>query len=285
MQESAAAGSQASKKSADPTKKKRGKKTQKKEEILDFELDEPVEEVVPNVTINPEDTWLEAFVKAEMLCPSYKELFLKLRPKLLVMAKDLDEMESKGVIIVPGKQDIFRAFQLTPLHKVKVFFCGMDPYPQIIDIDGVKMPRATGLAFSVRHGDEVATAIKNIYKKIKQEYPGFVIPNHANLEHWAAQGVLLINAALTTEAGVSGAHINKWKGIYLEIQNFIAKNVHECIFVLLGRDAQKTFQAKTTSKHLIIKHSHPTSRNGTFLDANIQVFSAIDEYLTEPIVW
>jgi len=112
----------------------------------------------------------------------------------------LENEKRAGKIIFPSEEDIFQAFNLTPLSKVKAVILGQDPY--------IFPNQAHGLCFSVKKGVRSPPSLVNIFQELKNDIPNFIIPRHGNLESWARNGVLLLNSSLTVEAGKSNSHVN-----------------------------------------------------------------------------
>ncbi|ARS34801.1 uracil-DNA glycosylase [Pontibacter actiniarum] len=190
-----------------------------------------------------------------------------------------DEYNSQKVY--PAGTQIFNAFQLCPFDKVEVVILGQDPY------HGPN--QANGLAFSV--SDEVRTppSLLNIFKEIKSDL-GKDMPATGNLERWAKQGVLLLNATLTVRAGNAGSHQKKgWE----EFTDAVVKKVNDLkenvVFMLWGAYAQKKGAFIDDSKHLVLKAAHPSpfaADRGFFGSRH---FSKANSYLEEhgkkPIDW
>ncbi len=198
-----------------------------------------------------------------------------------------EEYSSKTIYPPPGF--IFRAFWLTPFDKVKVVILGQDPY------HGPK--QANGLCFAVNMGVTLPPSIQNIYKEIasdlghKSKYP------QGDLEEWAKQGVLLLNATLTVEANKPGSHQNKgWENFTDTVIRVLSEKKESLVFVLWGNYAKKKAlrQAQGVSlidrsKHLVIESPHPSpfsARTGFF---GSKPFSKCNDYLKKndikPIKW
>ena len=186
----------------------------------------------------------------------------------------------------PLKADIFRAFDTTPLSRVKVVLIGMDPYPQLNPYTG--KPRAQGLSFSVSRNDSIPASLQNIFKEIKANYPDFIHQGHGDLTSWAHQGVLLLNASLTVLPNRPGSHAGYWDGFLTRILGVLAEKVPDTCYVLWGQDAQK-LERKIGGRAKILKAGHPSSRNlrDTFIGCGH--FKQINEYLSAmgkaPICW
>ncbi|NDK57234.1 uracil-DNA glycosylase [Pontibacter fetidus] len=190
-----------------------------------------------------------------------------------------DEYNSQKVY-PPGSQ-IFNAFKMCPFVEVKVVILGQDPY------HGPN--QANGLAFSV--SDEVRTppSLINIFKEIKSDL-GKDLPPTGNLERWAQQGVLLLNATLTVRAGNAGSHQKKgWEQFTDAVVQKVNDLKENVVFMLWGAYAQKKGAFIDTRKHLVLQSAHPSpfaADRGFFGNRH---FSKANEYLKahgkEPIDW
>ena len=149
----------------------------------------------------------------------------------------------------PGKQ-IFHAFEECPFDKVEVVILGQDPYHG--------PGQANGLAFSVAEGVRTPPSLKNIFKEIKDDL-GKEIPTSGNLERWAEQGVLLLNATLTVRANTAGSHQNKgWETFTDAVIKKISDEKKNVVFMLWGAYAQKKGAIIDDTKHLVLKAAHPS---------------------------
>lgn len=175
--------------------------------------------------------------------------------------------------IYPPVSQIFNAFNLCPFDQTKVVILGQDPY------HGPN--QAHGLCFSVNKGIKTPPSLVNIYKELHNDI-GFEIPNHGNLEHWAKQGVLLLNATLTVEAHQAGSHQKKgWEQFTDAVIKTVAEQKENIVFLLWGAYAQKKAQLINSSKHLILKSVHPSplsAHRGFFGNKH---FSTSNKYLTD----
>ncbi len=170
----------------------------------------------------------------------------------------LTEEIKKHRVYPPGKL-MFNAFNLTPLTAVRVVILGQDPYHGA--------GQAHGLCFSVPDGIPLPPSLKNIYKELHDDL-GIPIAKSGNLEKWARQGVLLLNATLSVRAGMAGSHQGKgWE----EFTDSAIKAVSELragvVFLLWGKFAQAKENLIDTSKHYILKAAHPSpfsAYNGFF---------------------
>lgn len=224
-------------------------------------------------------------------CPlgDWAPVFQDAMPELQDISNILEAQEKAHGRFYPDKKDIFRAFALTPLSKVRVVLLGQDPYHQTLN-NGE--PRAVGLSFSVRPYDSIPSSLQNIYKELGADIPGFSAPRHGDLTKWAQQGIFLINSCLTVRPGEAGSHGQIWHGFLKKVFKGIAsarttKKVQP-IYLLLGREAQKA-TGMIDENTTFIETSHPSgfSANHGFLGSRI--FSRTNEFLIKmgdtPVNW
>ena len=202
------------------------------------------------------------------------------KPYFKALTKFVKE-EYKTKTIFPPAKLIFNAFNTTPFHDVKVVIVGQDPYHQ--------PQQANGLCFSVNDGIRTPPSLVNIYKEINNDL-GKPIPSSGNLERWAKQGVLLLNATLTVNAGMAGSHQGKgWEEFTDSVISCLSEHRTNLVFMLWGAYAQKKGATIDTSKHLILKSPHPSplsAHRGFFGNKH---FSKANEYLINngknPVEW
>lgn len=155
-----------------------------------------------------------------------------------------------GKPIFPPRADWFRALDLTPLDKVRVVILGQDPYHG--------PGQAHGLCFSVPHGVRPPPSLVNIYKELESDL-GIRRPAHGFLEHWASQGVLLLNSVLTVEMGLAASHRNRgWEKFTDAVIRLVNNRDEPVVFMLWGSYAQKKAAFVDGSKHLVLKAPHPS---------------------------
>lgn len=158
--------------------------------------------------------------------------------------------EKKNHIIYPPGEQIFSAFNFTPFDKVRVVIIGQDPYHG--------ESQAHGLCFSVTKGIKKPPSLLNIFKEIKNDL-GFDIPSHGNLEKWAHQGVLLLNATLTVRANEAASHQKKgWETFTNEVIRKLSSEKEHLIFLLWGNYAIAKKELIDQSKHYILSSVHPS---------------------------
>jgi len=191
------------------------------------------------------------------------------------------DLEYKTKMIYPPKEKIFAAFDSTPFNQVKVVILGQDPY------HGPN--QANGLSFSVNEGIKLPPSLQNIYKELHTDLEK-EIPISGDLSHWAKQGVLLLNATLTVEAGKAGSHQKKgWEEFTDQVILSLAENREHLVFILWGSYAQKKGKKIDRRKHFVIETAHPSplSVYRGFWDS--KPFSKANDYLKSknitPIIW
>lgn len=158
--------------------------------------------------------------------------------------------EYKTQTIFPPASQIFNAFNLCPLENTRVVILGQDPYHEV--------NQAHGLCFSVNDGIKIPPSLVNIYKEIQSDC-GVRPADSGNLERWAKQGVLLLNATLTVRAHKAGSHQKKgWETFTDSVIKHLAKEKENIVFLLWGAYAGKKSIFINPSKHYILKSVHPS---------------------------
>lgn len=176
---------------------------------------------------------------------------------------------------------IFNAFDSCPFDNVRVVIIGQDPYHD----DG----QAHGLCFSVPEGVRVPPSLENIYKELNRDL-GLPVPASGNLQHWADQGVLLLNATLTVEAHRAGSHQNKgWEELTDAAIAALNERREHLVFMLWGSYAQRKGQMIDSKKHLVLKAPHPSPLSAYRGFIGCGHFSQANNYLIQnglsPITW
>ncbi|WRT70579.1 uracil-DNA glycosylase [Kwoniella shivajii] len=182
--------------------------------------------------------------------------------------KEFITNEQKTKKVFPPAEDIYSWSRLCPLKDIRVVIIGQDPYHD----DG----QAHGLAFSVRKGVRVPPSLRNMYKEMHDEIPGFVIPKHGDLTEWAKHGVLLLNTSLTVRAHEAGSHANKgWDTFTAAVLKVVTSRLspgpsiasavgekvpggNGVVFMAWGAHAAKMCAGVDNKKHLILKSAHPS---------------------------
>ncbi len=158
--------------------------------------------------------------------------------------------KAAGKRIFPKGSEYFRALDLTPLDRVKVVILGQDPYHG----EG----QAHGLCFSVRPGVRTPPSLVNIYKELQADL-GVSPPRHGFLEHWARQGVLLLNSVLTVEMGRAASHQGRgWEQFTDAVVQLVNRQAEPVVFLLWGSHAQRKAGFVDQSRHLVLKAAHPS---------------------------
>lgn len=182
------------------------------------------------------------------------------------------EEEYESEICYPPKEQIFQAFKACPLEEVKVVIIGQDPYHG--------PGQAHGLCFSVNDGIKFPPSLKNIFKELESDL-GVPIPISGNLERWAAQGVLLLNAVLTVQKGKAGSHTKKgWEVFTDAVIEYVNSECENVVFLLWGNYAHKKGKKVDREKHLVLTSGHPSplSANRDYWFGN-KCFSETNAYL------
>ncbi|MDD2225399.1 MAG: uracil-DNA glycosylase [Candidatus Shapirobacteria bacterium] len=215
--------------------------------------------------------------------PSWKKVLQKeFGEEYFSKLTEFVKSEYKKTTVYPPAKFIFNAFELTPFDEVKVVILGQDPY------HGVN--QANGLAFSVNDGVVTPPSLVNIYKEIESDLGQKTINKNGNLENWAKQGVLMLNATLTVQAHMAGSHQNKgWEQFTDAVVKILSDQKENLVFILWGGYAQKKGSVIDQSKHLVITSTHPSpfsAYNGFF---GSKPFSQTNAYLIfndkKPINW
>ncbi|HYZ48656.1 MAG TPA: uracil-DNA glycosylase, partial [Sphingomonas sp.] len=158
--------------------------------------------------------------------------------------------KAAGKRIFPAGGEWFRALDLTPLEDVRVVILGQDPYHG--------PGQAHGLCFSVRPGTRIPPSLVNIYKELESDL-GIPPARHGFLEHWAQQGVLLLNAVLTVEMGMAASHQGRgWERFTDAVVRLVNARAEPVVFLLWGSHAQKKAAFVDGSRHLVLKAPHPS---------------------------
>ena len=220
-----------------------------------------------NILPKPVDqTWSIKRIATEAPPRTWETLFANARNELDFISDRLDEQERDFGMYYPLKSDIFAAFNYTTLPNVKVVILGQDPYHQTIVVNGVSLPRAVGLSFSVRQEDSIPSSLQNIYTELANTVRGFTKPDHGDLRDWARQGVLLLNTCLTVRPGVAGSHGDLWLDFIVRVFKAIAAVNPYCVYMLWGREAQK-LRSMLGERSIVLEAAHPSglsARRGFF---------------------
>lgn len=209
---------------------------------------------------------LEAGWQEHLGCEFDKDYMARLRAFL-------GAEKQAGKTLYPAGKDIFNAFNLTPFEQVKVVILGQDPY------HGPN--QAHGLCFSVQRGVKTPPSLVNIYKEIQRDL-GIAPASHGNLSHWAEQGVLLLNAVLTVEAGQAASHQKQgWETFTDQAIEHLNRDRDGLVFLLWGSHAQKKGRLIDRERHCVLTAPHPSplSAHRGFLGCGH--FSRANQYLLQ----
>lgn len=205
----------------------------------------------------------EALLSSEFQKPYFVELIQQV------------EQEYATTTCFPPKELIFSAFEQFDFQDTKVVIIGQDPYHGIGE--------ANGLCFSVNEGVAIPPSLKNIFTEINSEYDRILFPSSGNLERWAKQGVLLLNAGLTVRKDEANSHKHlKWNVFTDAVIDVINQKSENVVFLLWGSFAQKKGKLIDRNKHLVLESGHPSplsANRGMWFGNNH--FKLTNEYLRE----
>jgi uracil-DNA glycosylase len=224
---------------------------------------------MPDTAIKLEDSWKQA------LADQFSS------PYMASLKSFLQAEKQAGKVIFPKGSEYFRALDLTPLGQVKVVILGQDPYHG----DG----QAHGLCFSVQPGVRIPPSLVNIYKEMQADL-GIPPARHGYLEHWARQGVLLLNSVLTVERSLAASHQGRgWEKFTDAVIARVNEQQTPAVFMLWGSYAQKKAAFVDQRKHLVLKAPHPSplsAHNGFFGSKHFSKANAfLDAHGIAPIDW
>jgi uracil-DNA glycosylase len=219
------------------------------------------------------DVRIEPSWKSKLNEEFEKEYFIKL--------SGFVRKEYKTYTIYPPGKLIFNAFDLCPFDKVKAVILGQDPYHG--------PGQAHGLCFSVREGVEFPPSLINIFKEIESDLGIKPLPA-GNLERWASQGVLLLNATLSVREHMAGSHQGKgWEQFTDSVIRILNRDKSNLVFFLWGAYAQKKGESIDREKHLVLESVHPSPLSASRGFFGNKHFSRCNTYLVEkglePINW
>lgn len=172
------------------------------------------------------------------------------KPYFESLVRFLHKEKAEGKTIYPPGSQIFRAFELTPVENLKVVILGQDPYHG--------PGQAHGLSFSVSAGVPAPPSLKNIFKEIESDL-GVTMSGYPDLEKWARQGVLLLNAVLTVRAGAAASHSKiGWEEFTDAVIRYISDNCEDVVFLLWGNFARSKSVLIDRSRHHVLEAAHPS---------------------------
>ena len=210
----------------------------------------------------------------EPLSPEFKKDYYR-----VLYNKVVEEYKEKTIF--PPSEEIFSAFDLTPLSEVKVVIIGQDPYHNV--------NQAHGLCFSVKTGVDIPPSLVNIYKELNDDI-GCHIPNNGYLVKWAKQGVLMLNSVLTVQAHKAFSHQGiGWEKFTDAVIDILNKQDRPIVYLLWGNPAQKKASSVNNPKHLLLKAPHPSPLSAYRGFFGCKHFSKTNEFLIKnglkPIDW
>ncbi|KAF8100191.1 hypothetical protein N665_0229s0021 [Sinapis alba] len=227
---------------------------------------------VPLTELLVEESWLKA-LSGELQKPYFKALSDFLEREIIA--------ESKGPLIYPPQHLVFNALNTTPFDRVKAVIIGQDPYHG--------PGQAMGLSFSVPEGQKLPSSLLNIFKELHKDV-GCSIPLHGDLQKWALQGVLLLNAVLTVRSKQPNSHAKKgWEQFTDAVIQSISQQKEGVVFLLWGRYAQEKSKLIDGNKHHILTAAHPSGLSANRGFFNCRHFSRANELLEQmgipPVDW
>lgn len=210
----------------------------------------------------------------ELLKPEFK------KPYYINLYKSIKKEYSEHVVYPPA-DEIFTAFELTPLSRVKVVIIGQDPYHNV--------NQAHGLSFSVKPQVEIPPSLLNIYKELQSDL-GCYIPDNGYLVKWAKQGVLMLNSVLTVRAHQAFSHQGLgWEEFTDAVIRILANEDRPIVYLLWGKPAEKKAMVVQNKKQLLLKAPHPSPLSAYRGFFGCKHFSKANEFLIanglEPIDW
>lgn len=179
--------------------------------------------------------------------------------------------EYAAAAVYPAPKNVFRAFERCPFESVKAVILGQDPYHGA--------GQANGLCFSVGENVALPPSLQNIFKEIEDDLK-IKMPQKGNLDSWADQGILLLNATLTVRANQPGSHQHKgWEEFTSAVIQAVARQKERVVFMLWGRYAQEKAKVIDLSKHFVLTAAHPSPFSAHHGFFGCRHFSKTNEYL------
>lgn len=208
------------------------------------------------------------------------------KPYFTYIIKQYTLAKSQATIFPPSDKT-FHALNLTPPSKVRVVILGQDPYHGSEMIDGIEVPQAMGLSFSVPKGVAIPPSLRNIYKELESSL-GVLAPSHGDLSAWAHRGALLLNAILSVEKHKAASHRHfGWENFSDAIISKLSMQYQGIVFMLWGNYARKKAALIDSSKHYIIEAPHPSPLAQGFVGSGVflQARSAFQAMGKESFDW
>jgi uracil-DNA glycosylase len=210
-----------------------------------------------------------------------KQLQAEFEKPYFIQLTEFVRSEYASQTIYPPAKLIFNAFEQCPFDQLKVVVLGQDPYHG--------PGQAHGLCFSVNDGVDFPPSLRNIFKEIQAD-TGAPIPTTGNLDRWASQGVLLLNATLTVRAHQAGSHQKQgWEQFTDSVIHLVADRMEHVVFILWGNYAISKGEFIDSRKHLVLKSVHPSPLSASRGFFGNKQFTTTNEYLIkhgkEPVKW
>lgn len=182
------------------------------------------------------------------LCPEWTEFFFskEMEDEIVPILEFLNNLDENKEKYYPDTENIFKCFYSTPFNNLKVVLLGQDPYHN---------GSATGLCFDVKFGNKINPSLQNIYKELENE--GYYPTKDGNLEHWAKQGILLLNTALTVAEKCPESHLDLWSGFIKKVFEKLSKKDH-IIWMIFGKKASNWKEYIINKNHIILESTHPS---------------------------
>lgn len=191
--------------------------------------------------------------------PSWSEFFMSTEEEVKHACHRIEaETNTNGKAVYPESNKVLTAFWLTPLFTLRSIIVGQDPYP---GLNKQGMPKAMGACFCSDRGNEIPDSLQTVYNELERSVEDWKHPGHPDIRSWGRQGVLLLNTALTVEAGRAKSHVGYWKPFTEKLIQYLNDKTRDVVFLLWGKEAQKSADGIYTSKHHKLNAYHPSPQN------------------------
>lgn len=202
----------------------------------------------------------------------WKDLLLSIDTESLDNFLTKDKKDFEDVLeIFPPENLFFNCFNQFDINNMKILLIGQDPY--------IQKGQAMGMSFSVPDGVKIPPSLQNIYKEINNDLGIDMSKRNGDLTHWAKQGILLLNSALTVREGKSNSHQKQWTPYTDQLIKKISDKCDDVIFILWGKNAQDKIKLIDTKKHHILKGVHPSPLSASKGFFGCKHFSQCNELL------
>nr|QBK88634.1 MAG: uracil-DNA glycosylase [Mimivirus LCMiAC01] len=247
-----------------------------------------IEKLLLNVNNYHHRSWKDMFPDGKVLLKdlyihrSWKDIIFNdiTKPYIEYLEEELSECIEDEELVFPYYDLVFHALNITPLRKTKVVILSQDPYYDYESHHNIPIPQAMGLCFSVPHGINIPSSLKNIYANLLKYKHIHKMPTHGNLIFWAHQGCLMLNTSLTVKYGKQNknCHAKYWRIFTDNVIKSISKNNKNMIFVLWGAHALKKLKLIDQNKHKVIISSHPSGLSCNKPLKNFSPFAKQDHF-------